>query len=184
VNHHGFNLSNSKAFVDAIHPRVAIMDNGAHKAGSPRPGRRCMRAPASKTCGCCTPPKTPTPPTTARRPLIANVKGGADGAYLKVVAHKAQCCCVMQRLKTLRRRRGLHSRRTTRRRWTLDIMSFMYFGTADGTPVEYDSTGPAFEFNWGAIPNIQLHAILPFGAAAPTNNPVYAPNGTGRAPLA
>ena len=35
VNHHGFNLSNSKAFVDAIHPRVAIMDNGAHKAGSP-----------------------------------------------------------------------------------------------------------------------------------------------------
>ena len=35
VNHHGFNLSNTKAFVDAIHPRVAIMDNGAHKAGSP-----------------------------------------------------------------------------------------------------------------------------------------------------
>ena len=56
---------------------------------------------------------------------------------------------------------------------------FYIFGTADGTPVEYDSTGPAFEFNWGAIPNIQLHAILPFGAAVPTNNPVYAPNGTG-----
>jgi len=56
---------------------------------------------------------------------------------------------------------------------------FYVFGTADGTPVEYDSTGPAFEFNWGAIPNIQLHAILPFGAAVPTNNPVYAPNGTG-----
>ena len=35
VNHHGMNLSNSRAFVDAIHPRVAIMDNGAHKAGSP-----------------------------------------------------------------------------------------------------------------------------------------------------
>ena len=29
------NLSNSRAFVDAIHPRVAIMNNGAHKAGSP-----------------------------------------------------------------------------------------------------------------------------------------------------
>ena len=36
VNHHGMNLSNSRAFVDAIHPRVAIMDNGAHKAGQPR----------------------------------------------------------------------------------------------------------------------------------------------------
>ncbi len=35
VNHHGMNLSNSRAFVDAIHPRVAIMNNGAHKAGSP-----------------------------------------------------------------------------------------------------------------------------------------------------
>ena len=35
VDHHGMNLSNAKAFVDAVHPRVAIMDNGAHKAGSP-----------------------------------------------------------------------------------------------------------------------------------------------------
>jgi hypothetical protein len=34
------------------------------------------------------------------------------------------------------------------------------FGSADGTPVEMDSTGPAFEFNWGAIPSIQLHAIV------------------------
>src|SRR5579863_2306629 len=53
------------------------------------------------------------------------------------------------------------------------------FGSADGTPVEMDSAGPAFEFNWGAIPNIQLHAILPFGVVAPTNSPVYAPGGTG-----
>jgi hypothetical protein len=53
------------------------------------------------------------------------------------------------------------------------------FGTVDGTPAEIDPVGPAFEFNWGAIPNIQLHAILPFGAALPTNNPVYAPGGTG-----
>jgi hypothetical protein len=38
---------------------------------------------------------------------------------------------------------------------------FYIFGTADGTPVEMDSTGPALEFNWGAIPRVQLHAILP-----------------------
>lgn len=56
---------------------------------------------------------------------------------------------------------------------------FYVFGTVDGTPVETDPTGPAFEFNWGAIPNIQLHAILPFGAVLPSNNPVYAPGGTG-----
>ena len=79
VNHHGINLSNSKAFVDAIHPRVAIMDNGAHKAGSPKRGRPCMRVPAWRTCTCCTPPKIRTPRTTAPRPLIANPKGDSDG---------------------------------------------------------------------------------------------------------
>ncbi len=40
---------------------------------------------------------------------------------------------------------------------------FYVFGSADGTPVEMDSVGPAFEFNWGAIPRVQLHGILPFG---------------------
>ena len=34
VSHHGSDLSNSAAFVHAIAPRVAIMDNGAHKGGS------------------------------------------------------------------------------------------------------------------------------------------------------
>ncbi|HTU32685.1 MAG TPA: hypothetical protein VMF66_02660, partial [Candidatus Acidoferrum sp.] len=33
---------------------------------------------------------------------------------------------------------------------------FYIFGTADGTPVEMDTTGPAVEFNWGALPRIQL----------------------------
>jgi hypothetical protein len=56
---------------------------------------------------------------------------------------------------------------------------FYVFGSADGTPVEMDSLGPAFEFNWGAVPRVQLHAILPWGVAAPSNNPVYLPGGTG-----
>ena len=56
---------------------------------------------------------------------------------------------------------------------------FYIFSTVDGTPAELDPTGPAFEFNWGAVPNIQLHAILPFGAVIPSNNPVYAPGGIG-----
>lgn len=52
---------------------------------------------------------------------------------------------------------------------------FYVFGSADGTPVEMDSLGPAFEFNWGAIARVQLHAILPWGIVAPSNSPVYAP---------
>jgi len=34
VTHHGADLSNSKALVWAVHPRVAIFDNGPHKGGS------------------------------------------------------------------------------------------------------------------------------------------------------
>jgi hypothetical protein len=56
---------------------------------------------------------------------------------------------------------------------------FYIFGAADGTPVEMDSMGPAFEFNWGAIPRVQLHAVLPWGVAAPSNRAIYAPAGAG-----
>lgn len=56
---------------------------------------------------------------------------------------------------------------------------FYIFGTADGTPVEMDSSGPGFEFNWGALPRLQLHAILSWGSIHPSNNPIYAPAGTG-----
>jgi beta-lactamase superfamily II metal-dependent hydrolase len=35
VTHHGSDLSNSKALVWSVHPRVAIFDNGAHKGASP-----------------------------------------------------------------------------------------------------------------------------------------------------
>jgi hypothetical protein len=56
---------------------------------------------------------------------------------------------------------------------------FYIFGGVDGTPVELDPTGPAIEFNWGVVPRVQLHAILPWGAVVPTNNPIYLPGGTG-----
>ncbi len=35
TTHHGLNQSNSPALVDAVHPRVAIMNNGATKGGNP-----------------------------------------------------------------------------------------------------------------------------------------------------
>jgi hypothetical protein len=56
---------------------------------------------------------------------------------------------------------------------------FYIFGGVDGTPAEVDYSGPAFEFNWGAVPRVQLHAILPFGGIHPLNNPIYYPAGTG-----
>jgi hypothetical protein len=56
---------------------------------------------------------------------------------------------------------------------------FYQFGTVSSTPVETDPTGPAFEFNWGAAPNLQVHVILPFGSVIPSNNPIYLPGGVG-----
>ncbi len=56
---------------------------------------------------------------------------------------------------------------------------FYVFGGTDGTPVETDPLGPAFEANWGAAPNLQLHIVVPLGAIVPSNNPKYFPAGTG-----
>jgi len=53
------------------------------------------------------------------------------------------------------------------------------FGNADGTGVEMDTEGPALEFNWGALPNVHLHLIVPAAAVFPSNNAKYAPSGTG-----
>lgn len=56
---------------------------------------------------------------------------------------------------------------------------FYTFGSADGTGVEFDSAGPAMEFNWGALPNVHLHVIILLAQIFPSNNPIYAPAGTG-----
>ncbi|MDR3791960.1 MAG: transporter [Terracidiphilus sp.] len=56
---------------------------------------------------------------------------------------------------------------------------FYVFGSMDGTPVALGSVSPAFEFNWGALPRLQIHAILPWGASAPLNSKIYDPAGQG-----
>jgi competence protein ComEC len=86
VNHHGFNLSNSKAFVDAIHPRVAIMDNGAHKAGSPEAWQTVHESPGLEDLWMLHTAEDSDAAHNSAEPLIANLKGGADGAWIKVVA--------------------------------------------------------------------------------------------------
>src|SRR4051812_33100933 len=56
---------------------------------------------------------------------------------------------------------------------------FYIFGATDGTPAETDYSAPSFEFNWGAVPRVQLHTVLPFGGIRPANNPAYLPSGAG-----
>jgi competence protein ComEC len=89
VNHHGFNLSNSKAFVDAIHPRVAIMNNGAHKAGSPEAWQTVHESPGLEDLYMAHTAEDSDAAHNSPEALISNPKGTAkDGAYFKVLASR------------------------------------------------------------------------------------------------
>jgi len=52
---------------------------------------------------------------------------------------------------------------------------FYVFGAVSSAPTEVDPVGPAFEFNWGALPRVQLHAVLPFTAIVPRDQASDAP---------
>jgi hypothetical protein len=86
VDHHGMNLSNSRALVDAIHPRVAVMDNGAHKAGSPEAWQTVHDSPGLLDLWMLHTAEGSDAAHNSAEPLIANLKGGSDGHYIKVVA--------------------------------------------------------------------------------------------------
>lgn len=86
VNHHGFNQSNTRAFVDAIHPRVAIMDNGAHKAGSPEAWQTVHQSPGLVDLWMLHSAEDSDAAHNSPEALIANPQGDGDGHSLKVVA--------------------------------------------------------------------------------------------------
>lgn len=87
VNHHGFNQSNARAFVFAIHPRVAIMDNGAHKAGSPEAWQTVHESPGLEALYMLHTAEASDDSHNSPEPYIANLKGDGEGNYLKVVAN-------------------------------------------------------------------------------------------------
>jgi beta-lactamase superfamily II metal-dependent hydrolase len=87
VDHHGMNLSNARALVDTIHPRVAIMDNGAHKAGSPEAWQTVHQSPGLQDLWQLHTAEGSNAAHNSPEALIANPKGApADGAWLKVAA--------------------------------------------------------------------------------------------------
>jgi competence protein ComEC len=87
VTHHGMDLSNSHAIVDAIQPRVAIMINGAHKAGMPEAWQTVHDSPNHPDLYQLHTAEGSDAAHNSPVELIANPKGAAtDGAYFKVVA--------------------------------------------------------------------------------------------------
>ncbi len=88
VTHHGMNLSSARAIVDAIHPRVAIMNNGAHKAGSPEAWQTVHDSPGMQDLYMLHTAEGSDAAHNSTEALIANPKGSsADGAYFKVIAN-------------------------------------------------------------------------------------------------
>jgi competence protein ComEC len=86
ATHHGMNQSNSRAIVDAIHPRVTIMNNGAHKAGSPEAWQAIHESPGMQDLYMLHTAEGSDAAHNSPESLIANPKGdSSDGAYFKVL---------------------------------------------------------------------------------------------------
>jgi competence protein ComEC len=85
VSHHGMSMSNSKALVHALHPRVAIMENGAQKGDSPEAWQTVHDSPNLEgfwqlhfTAA--------SGDHNVSKDAIANLDGDSDGHYIKVSA--------------------------------------------------------------------------------------------------
>jgi hypothetical protein len=56
---------------------------------------------------------------------------------------------------------------------------FYAFTSLSRTALETNTVGPAAEFNWGALPNVHLHVIVPLAAFIPSNSPDNATSALG-----
>jgi len=88
VSHHGWNQSSSPALIDAIHPRVAIMDNGAKKGGSTEPLKLIKSAPGLETLWQLHYSEEGGPVNNTAAEYIANPQGPDAGHTIELVAGK------------------------------------------------------------------------------------------------
>jgi beta-lactamase superfamily II metal-dependent hydrolase len=88
TTHHGLDQSNARAIVDAIHPRVAIMNNGAHKGGSPEAWQTVHDSPGLEDLWQLHTAEGSDAAHNSPEALIANPKGAAapDGYWIKAAA--------------------------------------------------------------------------------------------------
>jgi competence protein ComEC len=87
MNHHGLDQSNSRAFVGAIHPRVAIMDNGARKGGKPAAWQTVHDSPGLEDLWQLHYAMEAGGDHNVAEDRIANPQEQCEGKYLKVSAH-------------------------------------------------------------------------------------------------
>jgi len=85
VTHHGLDQSNAKAIVWGLHPQVAIMNNGAHKGGSPEVWQTVHDSPGLEDLWQLHYAEDAGKEHNTGEKFIAN-SGGKDGNYIKVAA--------------------------------------------------------------------------------------------------
>jgi beta-lactamase superfamily II metal-dependent hydrolase len=88
VSHHGLDQSNSPALVHALQPRVAIMDNGSKKGGSPTAWDIIKSSPGLQDIWQLHFADAGGSEHNAADPFLANVTEADTGFYLKVTAHE------------------------------------------------------------------------------------------------
>lgn len=86
VSHHGWYQSNSPALVDGIAPRVAVMDNGAKKGGTPSTWDIIEKAPGLEDLWQLHFSEEGGAAHNVAEPFLANLQGPDAGNYLKVAA--------------------------------------------------------------------------------------------------
>jgi len=86
VTHHGLGQSNAKAIVWVLHPRVAIMNNGAHKGGSPVAWQIVHDSPELEDLWQLHYAVDAGKEHNVADKFVANVDESSDGHYIKVSA--------------------------------------------------------------------------------------------------
>jgi competence protein ComEC len=88
TTHHGWNQSNAKVIVDAIHPRVSIMNNGAHKGGSPDAWETIHNSPGLQDLWQLHYALDSDKAHNVSEMFIANLDENCEGKYIKVTAER------------------------------------------------------------------------------------------------
>jgi competence protein ComEC len=86
ITHHGMDLSNSPVIVDALHPRVAIENNGARKGGSPSAWQVVRNSPGLEDIWQLHFSNAGGKTANAPEQFIANPTEPCQGHYLKLTA--------------------------------------------------------------------------------------------------
>ena len=86
TTHHGMDTSNAQGIVHAIHPRVAVMNNGAKKGGAPEAWQTIHKSPGLEDLWQVHFAIAGGKDNNSPEPMIANLVENCEGNYIKVSA--------------------------------------------------------------------------------------------------